>query len=109
MKTIEEKREYCRLWYKQNRIPHLEKVKQRQKETNYSAEKTESQRTLRNIKRHTRYYFSLEGKKCDFCDNKATHRHHNTLPIQINKFNYVCPKCHQIKDYELKLKSNVRR
>jgi hypothetical protein len=70
------------------------KVQQRQKETNYASEKTSVQRNIRNIKRQTRYYFPLKNHYCEFCGKKATEHHHNTKPIEFDKFNYTCHECH---------------
>jgi hypothetical protein len=66
----------------------------RQKKVNYKYEKTPEQRIIRNIKRQTRYYFPLLGHNCEFCGKKATEHHHNTKPIEFDKFNYICHSCH---------------
>lgn len=67
-----------------------------QKRVNYKYEKTEKERESRNIKRKTRYYFSLEGINCEYCGKSAQCRHHNTNPIKFDKFDFVCNKCHKI-------------
>jgi hypothetical protein len=64
------------------------------KKYNYSFEKTEKERRNRSIKRQTRYYFRLNGHNCEFCSEPATEHHHNTKPIEFDKFNFVCHKCH---------------
>ena len=83
----------CKTWYEKNRIDKINKTKEHQKKTNYSSEKTNLQKFIRNIKRLTRYYFPLEGHNCEFCGEKAT-EHHHTNPIEIDKFNYACHRCH---------------
>jgi hypothetical protein len=69
-------------------------MKKHLKETNYKSERTPYQRMIRSIKRSTRNYFKIEGHKCEFCGNKATEHHHNTVPIEFDKFNYLCHECH---------------
>ena len=85
---------YADIWYLNNRESHIANVRARQIETNYASEKTNKQRFIRNIKRKTRYHFRLKDKRCEFCDNKATEHHHNTIPIEFDKFNFVCHNCH---------------
>lgn len=85
---------------KEYQINHL-------KDTNYKSEKNYMQRKIRYIKRRTRQIYSLEGHNCEFCGNPATERHHNTKPIEVDKFNYVCHECHQFQN-KLK-KQEVKR
>lgn len=89
-------------WYERNRSYKITYTLQRLKENNYAYEKTENQRFLRNIKRKTRFHFPLDNKSCDFCGSKATEHHHNTNPIEFDKFNYVCHNCHQRQHREEK-------
>lgn len=89
-------KEYEREYYLKNREKLILKSKAYVKETNYKYEKTEEQRMVRNIKRHTRYYFPLAGHNCEFCGEKAAFHHHNTFPIEFDRFNYVCKKCHKL-------------
>lgn len=65
------------------------------KKTNYSSEKTSSERAKRYIKRKTRYHFSLEGMECEHCGADAECRHHTTSPIEFDAFEFVCNKCHK--------------
>ena len=77
------------------------------KRTGYAKEKTPKQRKLRYIKSRTRILYSLEGEFCKYCNKPAEHRHHNTKPIEIDKFKFVCKECHKKlhkKDYN-KLKT----
>jgi len=85
---------FCKKWYKKNRDKKIKFVKNYQKTTNYFSEKTEKQRKIRNIKRETRRKYPLLNQSCEFCKKKATEHHHNTIPIKIDKFNYLCHECH---------------
>ena len=85
---IEDIRKYQREWQKNNKkiIIYTKEQKQR-----------------RNIKRKTRLDFPLfKALKCNFCENPATEHHHNTLPIKIDKFNYICHSCHIDKNMDMK-------
>lgn len=85
---------HCREWYNKNKTYKIKKNQNYQKETNYSCEKSDEEKKKRNIKRKTRRLYPLKNKKCKFCNEKATEHHHYTKPIEFNKFNYVCHKCH---------------
>ena len=89
-------KEYNRNYYLKNKEAIIKNVKSIQKANNYSAEKTPYQRMIRNIKRKTRHYFQLKGHLCEFCGCKATEHHHNTNPIEFDRFNYICHECHRI-------------
>lgn len=94
MKTKKEQREYQREYYLKNRDKRIKDQLEYQKLINYKNQKTPSQRFIRNIKRKTRYHFPLEEHKCEFCGGIATEHHHNTRPIEFDKFNYICRDCH---------------
>ena len=81
-------------YYEKNRKREIAKVQARQKKNNYKYEKTPIARMRRNIKRKTRCYFPLKGHLCEFCGAKATEHHHNSEPIEFDKFNFTCHKCH---------------
>ena len=93
---LEKRKALAKKWYEKNRKNKLDYQREYNKKNNYSSEKTEKQRMIRSIKRETRHYFSLIGHNCEFCGNKATEHHHNTFPIEFDKFNYVYHKCHNI-------------
>lgn len=106
-------RELCREWYKINRERQIRKIRKHQISTNYKTEKTPKQRALRYIKRETRRKYPLEYdgahyKKCEFCPLTATEHHHNTTPIQVHEFNFVCHDCHLVQDYN-KSKKEVKK
>lgn len=90
------------LYYRNNRLKEINRVKKTLKEQNYKYEKTPKARRLRYIKRRTRYLYPLNRHRCEFCGRKATERHHNTRPIEIDKFNFVCHPCHLIQDKIIK-------
>ena len=46
------------------------------------------------IRRDTCQKYPLKGKTCEFCENPAVQHHHNTKPMHIDKFWYVCKICH---------------
>lgn len=91
----------CRDYYLRNKGKLKSKARSYQKSTNYIAEKTTKQRRLRHIKRRTRQLYSLKGHFCEFCGSKAEEHHHNTQPIEIDRFNFVCHSCH-VKKHNLK-------
>jgi len=97
-------RKKCNIWYEKNKDYQISKSLENLKNNNYYSQKTPIQRIIRSIKRKTRYYFKLEGHNCEFCGNKATEHHHNTNPIEFDKFNYICHPCHIIKNREMRLK-----
>jgi hypothetical protein len=98
-------REYNKISYIKNREKRINGIKKHQKETNYSLEKTPYQRYIRYIKRRTRLLFPIQNRLCDICKKKAIEHHHNTIPIEFDKFNYVCKDCHLIMDKELNSRS----
>jgi len=103
MKSTEKQKEYMRRYYHKNKISRIKYIQNWQKENNYSSEKTDKQRKLRYIKRRTRILHPLfKCLKCEFCKNPATEHHHNTKPIGIHKFNYICHSCHIDKNMEMK-------
>jgi len=104
----EEEKERMRKWYKDNREHHIAKVKARQKANGYASEKTDKQRNIRCIKRRTRKLYSLINKKCEFCILPATEHHHYTIPIQVDKFNFVCHDCHMEKDLAMNNHSKIQ-
>jgi hypothetical protein len=89
-------------WYKENKDKRIKEIKKYQKNTNYQNEKTEKQRRVRYIKRRTRLLYPLNNHFCEFCGAKAIEHHHNTIPIEIDKFNFVCHNCHLDKNIEFK-------
>lgn len=83
-------------FYDENKEYNINRAKKYQKKTNYKSEKTNKERESRYVKKRTRTLFPFEGHNCEFCGKKATEHHHNTNPIKIDKFNFVCHNCHII-------------
>ena len=104
----EKEKEEMREWYKQNREHHIAKVQARQRETNYEAEKTESQRKIRYIKRRTRKLHPIVNQHCKFCPLFAVEHHHTTNPPKIDEFVFVCHDCHMEKDLEMDNHSKIQ-
>jgi len=92
-------------WYKKNRLSKIKHSLDYQKNTNYACEKTPEARKVRHIKRRTRMLYPLTflNVSCEFCDNPATEHHHNTNPITIKSFNFVCHGCHKVKNQEMRI------
>ena len=91
-------KEKAREYYRENREEIIRKVKKKAVENNYAYHKTPEARKRMNIRSNTRYKYPLEGKTCQFCPNPAREHHHNTNPITIHEFNYICKGCHLEKD-----------
>lgn len=81
-------------YYKKNREKLIKYAVKNLKAKGYANEKTPEQKMIRNIKRRTRYHFPLEGHFCELCGEEATEHHHNTSPIEFDKFNFLCHECH---------------
>lgn len=108
-KTKGKKKSYCRpcqtekaaKYYLENRAYIIDRVQKHQKRTNYASEKTPEARKRRYIKRKTRMYFPITNQKCELCPEPATEHHHNTDPIEYDKFQYCCHDCHMDIHVEL--------
>jgi len=82
-------------WMKDNKVKHNKLVMNHFKKVNYKYEKTPMQLFIRRIRSRTRYHFPLSGQSCESCGDIATERHHNTQPIEVDKFNFLCKSCHK--------------
>lgn len=80
--------------YKKNRDQRIAKCKEWRQKNNYSDCKTEKSMENTRIRRKTRYYHPLADNKCQFCDNPAKHRHHTTVPLEFDKFLFLCKYHH---------------
>ena len=104
-----EKREYQRLWrlrnaektvsrrrenYLKRRDRNIKLMKEYNKRTNYASQKTPEARKIKNIRRKTIDKFPLKNQICAMCCDIATERHHTTMPIEFDKFIFVCDRCH---------------
>jgi len=48
------------------------------------------------IRQKTKRKYLLEGKNCQFCNDKAEIHHHYTELYEYNKFDYSCHYCHHV-------------
>ena len=90
----------AREWYNKNREYKINMTIKNLQINNYAYEKTPEQREIRKIKALTRYHFPLDGELCKYCNDNATEHHHNTNPIQVDKFEYVCHNCHMEQEIQ---------
>lgn len=91
-------------WGKNRKVLLANKKKVRQ-DNNYADFKTEKIIKDSAIRSKTRQKYPLNDNKCVKCSNKAEHRHHTTEPKEVDKFEFLCKKCHDKihgrKDYAL--------
>lgn len=46
------------------------------------------------VRSKTRAKYHIVGVKCEFCKDIAKNRHHTTEPMEVDKFLFLCEKCH---------------
>ena len=107
--ATEKQKERMREWYKNNRAYKIAYAKEYQKSNNYACHKTEKQRKIREVRRETRRLYPIKNKKCKCCLFPATEHHHNTTPIQIHEFEFVCHECHIKLDLKLNRHSKKQK
>lgn len=94
-----------RTWRKSYYSKHEEELKAyasaRRKRTNYAEDKSPERKAMMNIRSRTRHKYPLKGQKCQECGFKADHRHHTTSPPEVDKFIFMCLKCHNELHEEL--------
>jgi len=88
--------------YYKHQKEQIERSKRYLKRTNYACMKTPERRRTNFLKRRTREKYPLKDKLCKFCGDKSTEHHHYTNPIEVDKFYFVCHKCHVEIERELK-------
>lgn len=71
------------------------------KTVKYRMEKTPKEVAKRYIKRKSRYHYSLDEQKCETCNAPAECRHHTTDPIEFDKFQFLCNRCHKEVHYPI--------
>lgn len=81
-------------YYANNREEIARKKKIKNQKTNYEYDRVESTRKKAIIRDKTRKMFPLKGQVCVKCGADAEHRHHTTNPIEWDKFDFLCEKCH---------------
>jgi hypothetical protein len=80
--------------YLKRRDYWLRKTKEWNQKNGYSSDKRPERRDAANIRRATRRNYPLEENTCQFCNSKAEHHHHTTIPIEVDKFLFLCKKHH---------------
>ena len=83
-------------YYANNREEIAKKKKIKNQKTSYEYDRVESTRKKAIIRDKTRKMFPLKGQVCVKCGSDAEHRHHTTDPIEWDKFDFLCEKCHNI-------------
>ncbi len=85
---------YAEMRYERDREKIMAKLKEANQKNGYAYDKTPERRENARIRRATRRNYPLEGNTCQFCDNPAERRHHTTIPIEVDKFLFLCKKHH---------------
>lgn len=80
--------------YRRNRDARVSKTKEWRQKNNYSSCKTPKSMENTRIRRRTRYWHPLGDNTCQFCDKPAKHHHHTTIPLEVDKFLFLCKKHH---------------
>ncbi len=92
-----ERREKKRLvYYKKNKERLLSNAKKSLQEKGYPYERNEKRKKASALRAQTAKKYPLDNQKCIKCSNKAEHRHHTTEPMHIDKFLFLCERCHNI-------------
>ena len=94
-RTKEHRKKWSDKYYERNRKLLLAKQKQKHRENGYAKYKKGDELKAQKVRRLTRLKYPLNGKKCKFCDNSAKHRHHTTKPLKVDKFLFLCERCHK--------------
>jgi len=87
-------KEQMREWYKKNRKRKLAYQKKYHQRTGYASDKRTERREINNLRRKTRYRYSLVNKKCLICGKTAEERHHTTKPYLEDKIVFLCKEHH---------------
>ena len=85
---------YAKMRYKRDRDKIMKAQLERRRENGYKDCKTPQAMENTRIRRKTRYYYPLADNTCQFCNQPAKHRHHTTVPLQFDKFLFLCKKHH---------------
>lgn len=104
------RKKQARIYYIMNKDTINEQNKKWRKDNKFiqDTKSSEEKRHKALIRQRTRTQFPIKNKKCNFCKDVATQHHHNTEPYKVDKFDYVCVKCHSDKEFELKCKKLER-
>ncbi len=94
-------RENARVYREENKEFYNKYNSDRRKRTNYAEDKGPERKAMMNIRSQTRRKYPLADNKCK-CGQQAACRHHTTDPMEVDKFDFMCRKCHD----ELHVKIN---
>jgi len=94
-------REKRAIYYEENKEYYNKYNSDRRKRTGYAEDKTTDRKRDMNIRSQTRHKYPLADNKCN-CGKQAVCRHHTTEPMEVDKFDFMCRKCHD--ELHIKLK-----
>lgn len=88
----------AKIWSDKNRERKVAMQKAYLKRTNYKTDKTPKRMAMRRLRAMTNMkYPILENQLCELClVNKATQRHHTTIPYHVDRFVFICKRCHDV-------------
>lgn len=92
--NIERRKKLDAEYYQKNKQKINNRKKRLERKKGYSYDKSPFRKLKKDIRDKTRYKYPITIQKCKFCENKAEERHHTTEPIKLDKFVFVCKKCH---------------
>lgn len=90
----EKVRVYNKMRYRRDREELLSKNKAWRQKNGYADCKTPKSMENTRIKRKTRYWHPIGDNTCQLCDKPAKHHHHTTVPLEVDKFMFLCKKHH---------------
>ncbi len=96
-KNKEKIKSYSKMRYERDKEKVIFRIRRWERENHekYRAYQKSSKVKAENIiRRKTREKYPIKGKFCEVCSNKAELRHHITFPMEVDKFIFVCKKCH---------------
>lgn len=85
---------YADMRYVRDRDKIMKANKERRRKNGYKDCKTPQAMENTRIRRRTRYWHPLADNTCQFCTEPAKHRHHTTVPLEVDKFLFLCKKHH---------------
>ncbi len=93
-------REKRAIYYEENKCYFNKYNSDRRKRTRYAEDKSPERKRDMNIRSRTRAKYPLADNKCK-CGKQAVCRHHTTEPMEVDKFDFMCRKCHDDLHVEL--------
>lgn len=98
LRNRERRRETAKIWNDKNRERKITNQKAYLKATGYASDKTPKRKEMMRLRALTSMkYPILDDQLCELClFNKADQRHHTTKPYHIDRFIFICKRCHDI-------------